>query len=225
MEMRRKNIAKGQATTMIVLGLVILIAIILIYFTQINSEVFGSIGLSLNQVETEEYIEDCITLYAEQGLTLIKSQGGYIKIPENNLENIGYFYYNEQLITLDDISSDLENYVEEKLIDCPVFESQYKIEKSEPAVEIKFKETEMQINVIFPLKFTDEETSFEFEEFSEKIPTTFKLIFDYLETIDLTQVDYNNQYYFNENINVTTISNKMLFLENQNTHFLTAIKK
>jgi len=128
---------KGQVTIFIILGIIIImIAFTLSYLNNENFRenfrgiAFKSIVVPEQAQGVTNYVSGCIEDIAREGIELIGMQGGYVELPNyisNNPElylnvaglKIPYWLYGEDSITeipeLEDIETDLENYIVERM--------------------------------------------------------------------------------------------------------------
>ncbi len=140
---------KGQVTIYIILGIVILAVIgaIFAFRSQLLSSTFNRQEQNLNLLPIEirpvkENINSCVYETAKEGIILIGQQGGYYKIPKDDLprsiinpysnslelfkENeVAYWYYMESngieklnVPSKEDIEKEIGSYVNDNLQDC-----------------------------------------------------------------------------------------------------------
>ena len=94
---------RGQVTTFIILGLLIVIAIILLLVIlkvpigELKTGPSEEIARQLQIESIKEYVDSCVKDTANNGLYIIGLQGGYINLPDKVLEidniKIAYGYY------------------------------------------------------------------------------------------------------------------------------------
>ncbi|MBT4577356.1 hypothetical protein HOB91_03440 [Candidatus Woesearchaeota archaeon] len=138
---RRKNILNfkgksksGQATTFIVLGLVIVAVIVLLSYAR-SQFLFGPVSIDkLNQVGLEpirDHIEECVEDVAPDYFERIGVQGGYLSTPVDTFRKVGgesvsYLCYNmenvptcyNRYLTLGGMESQLSQAIKEGLSSC-----------------------------------------------------------------------------------------------------------
>ncbi len=125
---------KAQATTFIVLGLVILAVVVLFGFVR-TQFLFGPVSIDkLNQVGLEpirDHVEDCVEEVAPEYFDRIGMQGGYLSTPEDTFRNVNgvtvsYLCYNmedvpncyNRYLTLSGMESQLSNAIVDGLSSC-----------------------------------------------------------------------------------------------------------
>ena len=230
---QHQNIAhrRGQATIFIVLGIV-LVGVICIYFFSNNFNSLASLGTSEEQTEQIENLKDCLSYYGNEGLKLIEAQGGYIIVPEENVEiydkKIGFI--ND--LTLADIENELSSYVAENIQrNCLVNQDRYEIEEIDKFnIEVEIKDGEININAEWPMQFInkqDPEIKFNVNNFEADINTNFKSLFEGAKLlVDNNEfVDYNELYVNRNELNITFFSEEQLdiiILNYNEEYFLTA---
>ena len=139
---------RGQVTIFIILGIVIVVALAMVFmFRSEITEFFSELGEGevvvpeqLQPVQT--YLDDCVGQIALDGITLLASQGGYIDIPEdvlprndrnifsNSLQifpgvEVAYWFYEDtrgnqvsQIPTMSQMEEELEGYVLDRFGEC-----------------------------------------------------------------------------------------------------------
>ena len=140
-EKRRKNILnfegkskKAQATTFIVLGLVIVAVVVLLGYAR-SQFLFGPVSVDrLNQVGLEpirDHINECVEEVAPDYFERIGIQGGYLSTPEDTFRKVGgesvsYLCYNmedvptcyNRYLTLSEMETQLSSAIREGLSSC-----------------------------------------------------------------------------------------------------------
>ncbi|NCN22546.1 hypothetical protein GW934_03595, partial [Candidatus Falkowbacteria bacterium] len=142
---------RGQVTVFIILGIVVLVAIALVFMfrSELVSQDFesemNSIIVPQQLVPVKQYFDACLIDVAEEGIMVLGEQGGYIKIPEditprfdnniysNSLElskgsDVAYWFYEsangieeEQIPTKKDMELQLEEYISNNFQRCFYF--------------------------------------------------------------------------------------------------------
>ena len=142
---------RGQVTIFIVLGIVVLVAIALVFMFRselieqdFESEM-NSIIVPQQLMPVKQYFDVCLTDVTEEGIMVLGEQGGYIEIPEditprfdnnvysNSLElfegsEVAYWFYesangieNGQIPTKEEMEIQLENYIGNNFDRCFYF--------------------------------------------------------------------------------------------------------
>jgi hypothetical protein len=125
---------RGQATTFIVLGLVVVAVVVLLGYAR-SQFLFGPVSIDkLNQVGLEpisDHIEECVDDIAPEYFERIGLQGGYLSTPEDTFRNVGgvsvsYLCYNmedvpvcyNRYLTLSDMEIELSSAIKGGLSSC-----------------------------------------------------------------------------------------------------------
>lgn len=227
--------AKGQITLFIVIGIVVLIIISLLILTRHDyfADVFSFISFGKDAAKAKSAAEDCLKLDVTEGLKLIEAQGGYTqpsKVIIINDGQIGYIYFNNTALTLEDIEKDLAQYTEGLLPDC--FKDgfgQYHIEQTRPNVTVNFEDSGVLVTAAWIVQFTDDEgkATFSIDEIGIQIPSYFKLLFGEAGRLVpiAPSIDLSKQYYNVENASVRTMleENKSIaYFSKGEEYFVTA---
>lgn len=125
---------RGQATTFIVLGLVIVAVVVLLGYAR-SQFLFGPVSIDkLNQVGLEpisDHIEECVSDIAPEYFERIGIQGGYLSTPVDTFRKVGgesvsYLCYNmegvptcyNRYLTLSEMENQLSQAIREGLSSC-----------------------------------------------------------------------------------------------------------
>ena len=125
---------KGQATTFMILGLVILATVVLLFFLR-GQFLFGPITVDKIQDKAMgpimDHIGDCVNEVAPDYFERIGLQGGYLKTPKDTYKlydgvSVSYLCYNmenvpvcySRYLTVGDMENQLENAIMEGLGTC-----------------------------------------------------------------------------------------------------------
>jgi len=139
------NQKRGQVTVFIIVGLIILISVgTTVYIANKSKRIKEHVDISKEVEPIVNYIEDCISDIAADGVTVLGAQGGYIYVPEdktgihllnphpNALDVFGngamyapYWFYKtengiqkEQIPSISSMENELERYVDENIREC-----------------------------------------------------------------------------------------------------------
>jgi hypothetical protein len=164
---------RAQVTLFVLIGIVIVLAILL-YFG-LKGTFFG-VSLPKNMKPVYDSYTDCIEDITREGVFILGQQGGYIDVPDfvpgssyrpfsSQLDFFGqpvvYWMYvsgnnivKEQIPTKENMQTELEDYVRERLDTCKFkeYEQQgYGIFVEDGAVEVQIKDSEVILNAKNPM--------------------------------------------------------------------------
>ncbi len=190
---RRKNILsfegkskRGQATTYIILGLVIIAVIVLLSYAR-SQYLFGPVSIDkLNQVGLEpirDHIEECVEDVAPEYFERIGIQGGYLSTPVDTFRNVegasvSYLCYNmedvpvcyNRYLTLSDMELQLSQAIEEGLLSCinlnRGFARGASLDVGTTDVEVDIGDYQSIVSIIMPIKIQKGDLSVEENDFS-----------------------------------------------------------
>ena len=204
---------KGQATLLVVLGILVLVMVILFFMFSSDNFSLTTIGSSEQQNEELENLKVCLASYGQEGLRLLEAQSGNI--------DEGSFY----LVTKKSMELELAGYVKERMERNCLNPNKYSIEKGELEIEAEINDGEISMVAEWPLQFTsieDTELKFNLKNFGVDINTD---LYDLFETASLISegVSYNT-FYANENeVNITYIQKEdyyVAILEKNGEYFI-----
>ena len=154
---------KAQTTVFMLLGIVILIALILLYFIR-SEQIKSYLGIeekidpTLQPLKTE--VESCMEDIADEGLKLLGLQGGriysrsgYLQVGNGKLFYLGQ-HSQSMVPTNDMVEKDLSNFMVTNLKECAknFTSSQYPIrEDAGPKAKAEIKDKQVIFQVIWPL--------------------------------------------------------------------------
>ena len=158
---------KGQITIFILVGIVLLVAVgFLLYYqsysiakSDVNS--IFSFGLDVNPIQN--YIENCLSITADEGLGYIGEQGGYYKlddVPSTNsaIYNTSYYFFLGRglMPSRSDIEGELSDYIEDYLLLClqnfSTFKEQgWEIESGDIKSSVKLNGDNVRVLLDMPL--------------------------------------------------------------------------
>ena len=190
---------RGQATTFIVLGLVIVAVVVLLSYAR-SQFLFGPVSIDkLNQVGLEpisDHIEECVDDIAPEYFERIGLQGGYLSTPEDTFRNVGgvsvsYLCYNmenvpvcyNRYLTLSEMELQLSQAIKQGLSSCinvnKGFARGATLTKGNIDVEVDIGDYQSIVSVIMPIKIQKGDLSVEENDFS----TTLKVPLGALYTV------------------------------------------
>lgn len=158
---------RGQVTAFIIVGLVVLIAIILVYFA--NSEylkdLFEEQRTKLTGIPAEikpvgDYIQQCLDDVSKTGVDFVLLQGGYYEpkdYVELDLFRVAYWYDNKDISpSLEVIENEISKGINPLFKSCiDEYDSSYKINLTSLKTDVKIKEkkilftSNVNMNVIY----------------------------------------------------------------------------
>ncbi|MFA5020345.1 MAG: hypothetical protein WC533_04580 [Candidatus Pacearchaeota archaeon] len=172
---------KGQVTIFIIMAVVV-VALIVGFFV-FRDSIFPVDNKS-GFAEVYSFFDSCIEQKTRQGLSISGYQAGYIELPEfkpgseyapfsSQLDFVGsgvpYWFYlssngvvKEQVPSMSQIESQLENYLSNKLKECDFSDFNKRgifVEVSEMNPSVRVKDTEVAVSITGNLVVSDNETS------------------------------------------------------------------
>ncbi|MBD3313283.1 hypothetical protein GF345_02475 [Candidatus Woesearchaeota archaeon] len=207
---------RGQLTVFIVIGIFLLAFLgVVMYFRQetVEQEIPEVVPEYLFPVK--QYVDSCLETTAEQGVTVLGAQGGYIYIPERITFDpqsyilfggikvpLWYHQGRSRVPNLDVMQNDLERYIAENidacLADFIVFEQQYDIYPEENrSVEVVITDTAVDVTMTYPMdvKLKSEESTTRITRFNSELFVKLKRMF--LLAREMIQAE-NNQLFFEQ---------------------------
>lgn len=157
---------RGQVTTFIIIGIVVLVVFLLVFF--LREDIFVSVQkvkstdvyLKGQMKEIVNEINRCVDLEARKGLKVLGDQGGYFK-PENSLYYYGYnvaYLCSEvkdentcrnNMLLEERLENDINDYMKERLkecIDLRGFKQGFKIHDYEMIYDMSLFDVDTDIN-------------------------------------------------------------------------------
>ncbi len=172
---------RGQVSLFVIIA--ILIVVLLVVFFVVQRDIFKP-GIPRQLEPVFSYFENCAIDKAEQGISLIETQGGYIELPEFEPGNdympfssqldfygfgIPYWYYvsgngvaKKQVPAKADMELQLESYLENEIETCNFnqFSQQgFVINKGEVNVNVRIENENVNLDVDMPLTVSFDEIS------------------------------------------------------------------
>jgi hypothetical protein len=203
---------RGQITFFIIIGIAI---VFIIFFGILYKESISNLLSDLNLVKSEkvpqeaksvqEFVMNCIETTTLEGLDLMGRQGGYVKIPEdevpigsanifsNKLSYIDgfdtkYWFYQKdneidvkEIPTIAFLENELSGYIKNNLFGCidnfSVFED-YNLKYRNIDVDADIKDDRVIINVDMPVSGKKGDVEFRFYKFSKEIKSSFGKLYE-----------------------------------------------
>ncbi|MFH1210035.1 MAG: hypothetical protein V1663_04570 [archaeon] len=183
---------RGQVTSFIVLGLVlVIIAFLVFYFLGDRLTKKSEEEVIFHESELEplkNYVEECIKLHGDEGLLIVGKQGGdinpglytsYMFPFDTEMSRLSYLCYTENFtscinkrpLLAKHIESELNFFMLERLRTCidldQIREEGYKIEEGDMSINTNIGERVVIINVNYPLTISKGNNVIKEERFSQ----------------------------------------------------------
>lgn len=176
---------KAQATIFIILGIVLVIAVFIVYqardlifIAQWRLEKQRDVAVQLEVKDIETYVDSCVEEVTEGGIRLIGLQGGYTVTPSNALETdfsiISFGYYNgkKSLPSIEQIQEELNLYIKLSLPLCfdenefPDFD----IATSNINARSRIKQNSVSVTVDYPISVSKDSANYRIQsKYSKEI--------------------------------------------------------
>ncbi|MAG50636.1 hypothetical protein CL621_03285 [archaeon] len=174
----KRGVKRGQITTWIILGIVILTAIggtILVKNTVLKSEWDKNreraAKVPQQIVPVKDYIDGCISTIGKDAINMVGMQGGYVDIPgfkltvfPNGALEVPYWYYQKEngidvvnIPPFDDMGREISNYVNSELQSCfdnfrSLRESGYRITTGDIKTITEIGDEKIFLTLDFPVR-------------------------------------------------------------------------
>lgn len=168
---------RGQVTLFIILGILIVIILVLVLYFK-SGIVKDTFDTQLSkfvtvpkQVEVIDFfVKECVTKTGNDALLLIGSQGGFLS-PKLNEFNVGYYVYNGKKVMPERffLENQISSYVGDMLFFCTksfIDFPQFDIEQGEIKTKTTINNDNVVIDIVYPLKITKGESTFNLREFN-----------------------------------------------------------
>ena len=244
---------KGQITSYIILGILMLIGFVLVFSTTTRDKVVDVRTITYpDEVQPiAEFITQCVQTKGTQAVELALSQGGFVEIPpfikyESNAHltldeyGLGILPYwsvagEERIPPLDLTRSQLTKYVQEQTLECfdsfSAFSEEYEVfPQGDLVIDTNIGEQNVVFQAAYPIKIIYKATNQEFiiEKYVSFIPIRYKKLYELAKKV----MQYENKNSVIENVTMTMVlsdpdipTNGMLIDCGGKTWRLTDIKK
>jgi hypothetical protein len=214
---------KGQVTLFIILGIIIVVVVLSIFFFRGK---VSSPKISPNIEPIQANFLNCIERGTLAGISILESKGGYIENPlfvpgstympfSSELDFLGvqipYWYYisgnnleYEQIPSLQDMEKQLENYLEQKLINCNFEEYKnqgYSIENENLEVDVSIDDESVFVEVNSDLNVGFENEIYLMEDFSVEVDSFLGTLYE--DAKKIYELEMEN--YFLENYSLDVL--------------------
>ncbi len=185
---------KGQVTIFIIIAILIISAILLLFFLEGDAlkSYFGGKSSEISALSREAnivktHVDNCLEISLEETIFINSLQGGYYRVPKdlkvffqnsNLFWDIPYYWIDEETLILS--QSTLENQISLGVINemkgCLnfsrfSFDTRYSLERME--VETLIKEEEIYLNVFFPVSVKVGDSVSLLEEFEIRVDSNY----------------------------------------------------
>jgi len=182
---------KSQVTTSMLVGIIILIAIGLIIFSnQIKLKETGLeqvLDLPFEVQPVNQFIQNCLSLIVEDGIKFVSAQGGYYQVSEPKIDDAFfkvpyYFHLDQDLFPAKDvIEQELNKFISDEFSVCVdnlnVFRDQgYQFDFGELKVVSSLDKT-VNVRVDFPVNIKKDTFNGKIERFNHNIEFDFERIY------------------------------------------------
>ena len=175
---------KGQITTFIILGMVILIAFAFVLYArniQSKSQIENTKTFETEFSAINEYVTSCLKDVGYESLRITGLGGGYTYVPIIlEIKNTSYWYYNVVNLQpfLPVIEQRLNDYINSNLTKCTnfdVFTNQgFVIKYDQPTTITAIAEDDVSIKVTYPIEVKKKNATKELSEFIMSYKLYFK---------------------------------------------------
>ena len=181
---------RGQITAFIIVGILLLGVAASTYYLFSSPAVESSVNPIPSIASPKEFIDACLRQSSEEGLRDVLAQGGYYKpttfpvisfVNGDTVFDVPYYFQNgeEHVPSLSVVESELENAVRDKFAVCVndfalYREHGFTLQSSEPIIDATFTDAVTTVSLTFPILFTIEGNSQEYDHFSVVLPFDFK---------------------------------------------------
>src|SRR3989338_2376292 len=180
---------RSQVTVFLILCLFIAITGGILYISaqddRENQEIQESNKAASEIVPIRNFIDNCIKIIGENGIYNISQQGGYYRLPKDNVQDAGYFYYLGEIVapTIETIQDEMSEYMIENLQFClddlVYLETQgFNIKIGNLNVETLIREEDVLFKANLSMIILKNGLEHQLEEFNVIIPSRLKKFFE-----------------------------------------------
>ncbi|MAG61027.1 hypothetical protein CL619_04530 [archaeon] len=169
---------RGQITIFIVIGMIVLVAASLLFFTFSEEKKIQPQAKIISTSAITSLVEKCIGSTAQEGIFENSRQGGYFVLPEHSttdlFEDIPYFVNLSKFPGDKVLANELGLYIDTLLdfcLDFTVFEKQgYNFSIDTPVSDVTLNQKEFRINTKLPIRIKLRTQTKELSSFRVKVP-------------------------------------------------------
>ena len=173
---------RGQVTYFIIAGLIVLIAVILIFSARLSflKDVYEEqttklLGVSADIKPVEDYIQGCLNEVSKTGVDFVLLQGGYYE-PNNSVEldlfKVAYWYDNKDISpSLETVQNEISKFINANLNECILtfLDSDYKINLANPKIQTNVKKDLILITAEYRTNVESKNITFKLNKFNSKL--------------------------------------------------------
>ncbi len=211
---------QGQLSMFIIVGIVAIIGISLLAFTQPKAITGNIASQNLETPEVSALVESCLQDVTKQGLFYLGQQGGYYEPPpglEYVTGMVPYYVDADQVYVpgIPTIEFELNKYIEEYIDDCArgfesLEEQGFSVSALTPSANAKIGSDSILVDINYPLEVSKGSSTVTFSDFSASIPFNFNDVYKVVDEVMqqqkkdplsvhfefLANSAYDNQYFF-----------------------------
>ncbi len=195
---------KSQVTIFIIIGMIMLVSIGLFIYFKIATTERAEI-LQPEAIPVKNFVDSCINKIAKEGITTLGLNGGYIYFPDD-IERDPYSYLAlspfgmknpywwhdgiSNIPTIEFMENQISRHVTSQLKDClnnfQSFEGELDIsEQGNIITKTQITDDDVFVKVTYPITLSSKlnDTRIQLKEFSKRIPTRLKEVYELAKTI------------------------------------------
>jgi|SRR3989338_5309614 len=175
---------KGGQVSIFVIIAVLILAVIIAYIIVSQNNIATENKID-NEIEPiHSFVEECLQNSVEEALFYIGQTGGYVTVPQPNLEEgVAFYLYDGKnyMPSRETIQNEISSYVDFSLPFCiNDFEmlSDFDIEKEGFTIDVTIEDKKVFVNLGYPLTITKGEHSYYLENFNTEIPVRLGTLYE-----------------------------------------------
>lgn len=200
------NMARGQVTTFIIIGLLLLLAVGIVTYTEYLEFGRPKIIYPEGAQALANYVKTCVHDAGVRGVQLLGQQGGYIQLPlsieneprsylsldEFNLRKVPYWHYlgRTRIPTVKAMENQLNTYIKDDIMFClqnfePFVDQYIVFPQAEMEVDTQLTEKDVFVSVYYPLRAVVKANQLEYDidTFNAEIDVKLKHAYELAEKI------------------------------------------
>jgi len=178
---------KGGQVSIFVIIAVLILAVIIAYIIVSQNNIATENKID-NEIEPiHSFVEECLQNSVEEALFYIGQTGGYVTVPQPNLEEgVAFYLYDGKnyMPSRETIQNEISSYVDFSLPFCiNDFEmlSDFDIEKEGFTINVTIEDKKVFLNLNYPLTITKGESAYHIENFNTEIPVRLGAVYDAIQ--------------------------------------------
>src|SRR3989338_1496745 len=175
----------GQVSIFVIIAVLILAVIIAYIIVSQKNRAPEKIHSEIQLIHS--FVEGCLQTSAKEALFYIGQTGGYVTIPQPNLEEgVAFYLYDVKnyMPSRETIQNEISSYVDFSLPFCiNDFEmlSDFDIEKEGFTINVTIEDKKVFLNLNYPLTITKGESAYHIENFNTEIPVRLGAVYDAIQ--------------------------------------------